>query len=328
MPPRSTGRPANGTNPVPNGGTREGPGTIYLRVNAGAAPSKITAGKCTDPAKACTYPVSELVSEKPALFIGAATDGSRAIFLSEGELYEYDASAKAVNLIAKGVSGVLGTSADASKVYLVSSEVLSTGKNSHGDEAQAGKPNLYLHQASGFTFVGTLAAVDGFNETEPGAPLSPSAKKPRKRSSRVTPDGNQVAFTSGAPLTGFDNTDAVSGQPDLEVFLFDASRGELICASCNPSGAAPTGQRIGTGQSTAPIWAAAKIPGWTDQLRPTRALSEDGQRLFFESYEALVPRDTNSVQDVYEWERSTSRADAKTPSAANSSSNPQAAASA
>jgi hypothetical protein len=31
-------------------------------------------------------------------------------------------------------------------------------------------------------------------------------------------------------------------------------------------------------------------------------LAEDGQRLFFDSYDALTPRDTNGREDVYEWE--------------------------
>ncbi len=41
-------------------------------------------------------------------------------------------------------------------------------------------------------------------------------------SSRVSPDGRYLAFMSERPLTGYDNTDAVSGQPDEEVFLYDA----------------------------------------------------------------------------------------------------------
>jgi hypothetical protein len=32
-------------------------------------------------------------------------------------------------------------------------------------------------------------------------------------------------------------------------------------------------------------------------------LTEDGNRLFFQSYDALLPSDSNGAQDVYEWQR-------------------------
>jgi hypothetical protein len=35
----------------------------------------------------------------------------------------------------------------------------------------------------------------------------------------------------------------------------------------------------------------------------SRYLSESGDRVFFETEEALVPQDTNGLMDVYEWER-------------------------
>jgi hypothetical protein len=37
-------------------------------------------------------------------------------------------------------------------------------------------------------------------------------------------------------------------------------------------------------------------------------LSPNGDRLFFESFEALVPSDTNGATDVYEWEHSSGKA--------------------
>ena len=65
---------------------------------------------------------------------------------------------------------------------------------------------------------------------------------PELVSSRVSPDGRYLAFMSERSLTGYDNRDAVSGQPDEEeVYLYDASTGHLACASCNPTGARPVG---------------------------------------------------------------------------------------
>ena len=43
-------------------------------------------------------------------------------------------------------------------------------------------------------------------------------------------------------------------------------------------------------------------PGESQTFAP-RSLSADGNRLFFESFESLLPRDANEAMDVYEWQR-------------------------
>jgi hypothetical protein len=116
----------------------------------------------------------------------------------------------------------------------------------------------------------------------------------------VTPDGAVAAFMSSGSPTGYDNTDAESGQPAAEVYRYEAGSEELACVSCDPGGARPKGRNLSKGVD--PYWAAAQIPGAENQLYAPRALSEDGSRLFFESFEALVLRDTNNRQDVYQWE--------------------------
>ena len=108
----------------------------------------------------------------------------------------------------------------------------------------------------------------------------------------VSSDGQYLAFMSERPLTGYDNTDVNSDQPDEEVFLYDASTGHLVCASCDPTGARPLG--------------GAQLPGWTygndeRSYDQPRYLSDSG-RLFFDSSDALVPQDVNGKQDVYEYE--------------------------
>ncbi len=59
--------------------------------------------------------------------------------------------------------------------------------------------------------------------------------------SRVSPNGRYLAFMSERSLTGYDNRDAAVACPDEEVFLYDASSNRLVCASCDPTGARPTG---------------------------------------------------------------------------------------
>jgi hypothetical protein len=127
---------------------------------------------------------------------------------------------------------------------------------------------------------------------------------------RASPDGEWFAFMSDSPLTGYDNHDAVTGQPDEEVYLYSAAAKRLVCASCDPSGARPHGGTLlqyveyTLGWLNKPI--AASIPGWAPYqndhaLYDPRFLSDSG-RLFFNSVGGLVPKDVNEQVDVYELE--------------------------
>jgi hypothetical protein len=226
-----------------------------------------------------TVPVSQTAEEEAGTsaswFWGAAADGGKAIFTTGNRLYEFDVDAEDTNLLAEGVSGVMGMSTDVNRIYFVSTKALAAG-------AAEGKPNLYLHQAGGggaTTFVATLASSDleGAIGREPG-----------NRTSRVTPDGAHAAFLSSARLGDYDNKGAKSGAPTTEAYRWDANTGELVCASCNPSGARPAG--------------AARIPVFETSMHAARALADDGSRLYFESDDRLLARDSNGQRDVYQWE--------------------------
>ena len=56
-----------------------------------------------------------------------------------------------------GVLGLVTASEDGSYVYFVAEGKLSGEANSEGEEAVAGKPNLYLSHAGKVTFIATLA---------------------------------------------------------------------------------------------------------------------------------------------------------------------------
>ncbi|HYJ21923.1 MAG TPA: hypothetical protein VEW07_07870 [Solirubrobacterales bacterium] len=281
------------------------PGDLYLRVNATQAPSPITGGVCTDPAKACTVPIA---TNDNAVFWGADPAGTKAIYSTkkfaednEEELFEYDVASASSQLIAKGFKGVAGFSEDISRIYFVSTAVLTgTQQNSEGEQALAKAQNLYLRKAGGgFVFVARIRGGEDLL----------AALKPSTRSSRVSPDGLHLAFTSVARLTDYNNTDALSGMLDSEVYLYDAASGpagELSCIGCNPSGARPQG-RLSLG-----IGIASTLPGWPEQLHPSRLLSADGDRLLFNSVDTLVPRDHNTVSDVYMWQRAAGQAECQT----------------
>jgi hypothetical protein len=92
---------------------------------------------------------------------------------------------------------------------------------------------------------------------------------------QVTPDGRYVAFPSASPITSFDSFE------HLEVYRYDADAESMICASCAPTNSQAT--------------ADANLPSQGN------AMTTDG-RVFFDSREPLVLRDTNGNKDAYEWE--------------------------
>ena len=221
-----------------------GQAKIYLRQHPDREQSAIEGGECIEPELACTVPVSI----GPAQFWTASTDGSRAFFSEGGKLREYRLE-EGSSTIAEGVLGVAGASDDGSRLYFASTKVLSgEDANSEGDKALDGQPNLYLYEAGEeagegkFSFIGALASRDFSLTLTTNSPLNPISPVPARRASRVSPDGATLAFNSYSRPTGYDSTDAASGEADTEVFLYSAADDELDCVSCNPSGARPAGR--------------------------------------------------------------------------------------
>jgi hypothetical protein len=298
------------------------PGVFRLTLSAEATRTEVGAtlwssSKCTEVAKACTIAVSRAAEAEAGTnnshFWAASESGSAAIFTigslveGGGKLYEFEVEGETTKKIADGVYGVVGAGAEASRVYFVSREVLDGEANGAGRKAAKGAPNLYFHEAGSgagtYRFIGTLAAGDAGTNAIIGT--TAVSVEPWTHNGRVSPDGLHAAFMSRTALTGYDNTDAANGEADEEVFVYDATAnggaGELLCASCNPSEARPAGRNTSTANN--PYWIAGQIPAYETPLYAPRVLSADGTNLYFESAEALVPRDTNGRIDVYEWER-------------------------
>ena len=236
----------------------------------------------------------ETIAIAPAAeFVAADPAGATTLFRTPGqELVEFDVDTRQPTTIAGGVLGVVGSSESLSKIYFVSTEDLAEG-------ATAGRSNLYLREKGQQpTLVATLDAADvsGLN------PFAAVNLRPNKRATRVTPDGEVLVFMSRASLTGYDSKDLESGEPNYEVFRYEAEDDFLTCVSCNPTGARPAGRLLVGENRTVGLWGAAQIPTWSSQFYPSRALSDDGDRVFFESTDALVQRDTNGKRDVYQWE--------------------------
>ena len=172
------------------------------------------------------------------------------------------------------MQGVLGASTDGSRVYFVAKKELVPG-------ATAGENNLYLWtQGAGFKFIATGNTSNVFKSNWERVITGGGAIY---ISSRVTPDGMHLAFQPNNSLTGFPDNEK------SEAYLYSAASGALACASCVVA-EPENGAFIDGGNSDLKV------------VRPSRNLSDDGAHLFFYTEEALVPRDSNGLNDVYEYD--------------------------
>lgn len=245
-------------------------------------------------------------------FLVASADGSHVFFSDESQLtpestagpgapdlYEYAADSDQLTDLtahpgeAASVLGVSGASEDGAYVYFVARGVLDGAPNSHGETAVAGEPNLYLAHGGTNRFISRLDPTadecDWTAAARCGGGLDASGI-----TARVSANGAFAGFNSVRSLTGYDNTDANTSEPDLEIFLYEAGPDRLVCASCNPLGARPV-------QGAAIHWPAnpGKNGSW-DNAYPQRNVSDNGQ-VFFETADALLLRDGNGRRDVYQY---------------------------
>jgi DNA-binding beta-propeller fold protein YncE len=217
---------------------------------------------------------------------------------------------------------IVGSSEDGSYVYFTANGILNNdgvpvAGAIHGDcevsfeELLSSRLcNLYVYDT--VTGVTRLAAVLSNSDSPDWAGGEPGNLG--SLTARVSANGRFLAFMSQRSLTGYDNRDVVSGAPDEEVYLYDSTSDHVVCASCDPTGARPTGL-LGTFVAPPMVdqarlwkgrWLAGSVPGWTrinlgSARYQSRYLSDTG-RLFFNSTVGLVPQDANGKEDVYEFE--------------------------
>jgi hypothetical protein len=305
--------------------TASGTGALYLR-EGGVATVKVSESQRAVP---------DPNGPRPAAFMSATPDGSKVFFTScekltedatavstsepsctqktEGQdLYEFDVNTRTLtdltvdheagDTLGAAVQGVLGTGVaedGVPSVYFVANGILAPGAqagNCHNVEFNIEAPlhcNLYVSHGGKLAFIATLAsgangllAPDADNWFgRPELSAAPGIQK----TSRVSPNGEMLLFTSSQKLTAYEN----SKIPEL--YRYDRGTGSIGCVSCNPAGTTPT--------------AAPQLEGIESTSSPTppealfrRNFAGGGDRVYFETTEALVPRDVNGVLDVYEWE--------------------------
>jgi hypothetical protein len=165
------------------------------------------------------------------------------------------------------IGGGGGVAVGDGTIYFLSPEALD-------DSGVQNQPNLFVVRP-GTTphFVATL---------EPGNPLVRNAVRDSAMhvygDFQVTPDGRFAAFATIRSLTDFDNGGF------YETFRYDTQEDRTLCVSCNPTNARSVGS------STLP--------------QVGLGLADDGT-VFFDSGDAIAPRDLDEKIDAYEFEEGT-----------------------
>jgi len=194
-----------------------------------------------------------------------------------------------LTLIGPDAGGVFGASDDGHRVYFARINDVTLWQDADGTPGGS------------LSHVATLPLSDIQGEQFPG--LSVFWNSFGQPFSRVTPDGRFLLFlaTDGSGLPPGYQHGACAGNtglcPEAYVYRADSSTPrdpDIVCASCNFAVPGAQGDtfdnvRTRTGASLT-----------TSHL--SRALTDDGRRVFFNTTEALDPADTNGVIDVYEYD--------------------------
>jgi hypothetical protein len=258
---------------------------------------------------------------EPAIYVGASKDDSKVFFMTRGELteeavklglhsmelYEYDSEAPEGQRVARvsageegtpgrdtgaGVLQVVALSNDGSVVYFNAASQLTSDAPADGGlyryEAGSAK-TVFIAPSSGYSssFESGFEIV-WYQHILSGVYAGLAGDAPYY----TTGDGKFLLFGSTQNLTGYNS----NGQEELYRYTYEPqspSGGSIVCVSCDPTGAAPS-------------YPARFTRSYAEEENPAgtapRPISENGDYVFFDSQQSLLPAATNGNVDVYEWE--------------------------
>jgi hypothetical protein len=153
-------------------------------------------------------------------------------------------------------------------IYFYSPEQLISGKGVPGRE------NVYAYHDGALEFVASLKDDPYCIDFGQGLDRTGKCSDGAMGRLQVTPDGRYAAFITTTKITAYDNAGFA------EIYRFDADSGRVQCMSCRPDGSPPASDVLGS------------MGG--------RFIADDG-RVFFDSFDALEPRDSNQGKDTYEF---------------------------
>ena len=211
----------------------------------------------------------------------ASPDGVQAFFQSEDKLTPDAPEGPPANVSPK----TYGFDVDAgSLTYLpgVSGHIVATDED-----------------GSSLAFVNTSvspARLDLWSAGPDGGTVTPIVQLPEEGVSeaRMSSDGSVVVFVTSSTL---DEGNFNSGGR-RQIYRYNAQTNVLGCVSCSPPGHTPASNVVMSPLRASEVGGLPPA-GMVDE----RGVSADGDRIFFDTADPLVPQATNTgASDVYEWE--------------------------
>jgi hypothetical protein len=243
------------------------------------------------------------------------------------ELYEYDVNAPEGERLVRVSGGEAGASegnvdfvpaisraegAEGTQVYFAAFGRLKTGLPALEPE------RVYLYRyATGTgktTYIATIGSPDYPAHPAEQANLWYSGRGVflgAHRSKEVGPDatanwytttnGRYLVFVTKVAITGYNSKvasgftcdpldDAVSREDCYEIYRYDAANNGIVCVSCGSPGVTQVDDAL-----------FARAAGESPDATSPRPISEDGNYVFFDTANALVPGTTSTKVHVYEW---------------------------
>lgn len=213
----------------------------------------------------------------------ASPDGSHVVFVSEDQLtsqapaalepktYDFDVDSGALEYLPSvSLGGVVAMSQSGSSFAFVN--------------AATSPRELDLWSAgAGGGAITAIAQLPGGGFVGPG---------------RFAGEDSKLIFQASAPIAGFNDA---GGE---QIYRYDLGENELDCVSCPPTGVQPSGSAYLSAVDAYDNPVGASVVG-ERVVNDARGVSSNGDRIFFDTPDGLVGRDTNGLPDVYEWEDGT-----------------------
>jgi len=301
---------------------------LYMREN-NTTTHHVSASECT---VACG------VDNSADAFLWASVSGDKALFIScakltdasspatscpgpvysgnatAGKLYRWDETAppghRLVDLSvdhepADGnqpdVRSIVGASEDGDTVFFLADRQIVPGQFSNFDSLAT---KLYR-----WSWNGGSPSVEYLASLSTSTAADSDERNWNQKRSRVTPDGKYLVINSGASLDPVVDRDA-----DRDIYRWDEQDGWL-CISCQQPGV-PSAGNATQSDFSAPAESSLVFEQTIGSFDLPPVISDDGQRVFFDTPDALVPEDVNgeascslaeypayvrTCADVYEW---------------------------
>ena len=250
---------------------------VYLRNLEDGTTTEISASHCTR---------SDCNAAANVSFAGANPSGSVAYMTttqqltdadedSRRDLYRYDVESGALTLVSGGAASATGSVDNAAAIPAdVGNRVYFTGSGELLPGESASGAKLFVADGGGVRLVAEAAIPTVLEE----------------RQIQLTPDGGRALFATTAKVLPSD-TDS-----QADAYLYDAGDETLTRISAGSIG----------GNGAFPVGITAPSPlnqheFEAGDLRPYYALDQSGEDAFFMTEEPLLPEDTNTEFDVYEY---------------------------